>query len=34
MNIEVTESLGHLVKEITETGEWILDSQKLKVKLR
>lgn len=31
MDIEAREKLGKLIKEITESGEWTLDSAKLKV---
>lgn len=31
MNEEVVEKLQELVKHITETGEWVLDSKDLKV---
>lgn len=31
MNPEVDEKLAGLIKQITETGNWILDEKKLKV---
>lgn len=31
MNPEVTEKLQELVEHITETGEWVLDQNELKV---
>lgn len=31
MDIEAREKVGKLIKEITESGEWTLDSAKLKV---
>ncbi|KAI8384875.1 uncharacterized protein BYT42DRAFT_563925 [Radiomyces spectabilis] len=31
MDVEARDALGRLIKDITETGEWTLDAQKLKV---
>lgn len=32
MEVDVRENIGRLIKDLTETGEWVLDAQKLKVK--
>lgn len=31
MEVDVRENIGRLIKDLTETGEWVLDAQKLKV---
>ncbi|KAK4518429.1 calponin [Mucor velutinosus] len=30
MEVDVRENIGRLIKDLTETGEWVLDAQKLK----